>query len=261
MYRWGFRPQPNTLTGAFFFSPSLALEYAVRDSGWYAAFAENFEEAMNTFSSNDKSYSPNLRDYIMNDVNFRNATIEYNGVSYGPNPCLVKGCGKSDNEKAMVFRGTRWCSEMHRKIITGEVESDHDVEYLYGDWFSVVEGDTNVVYVFSATTGSWVRSPLFMEMFASDLVGSIEHMVAVPKWWHSDKEKKIENPQKKYEPGDWFGITVGGRVETWEYHYDIDDNKEYWRTVPYGHILKERQGHRQVEIPEGWSDANLWKSE
>ena len=30
-------------------------------------------------------------------------------------------CGKFDDEKPMCFRGERWCSEVHRKMIVGEL--------------------------------------------------------------------------------------------------------------------------------------------
>lgn len=33
--------------------------------------------------------------------------------------CLV--CGKSDEKKPMTFRGEKVCSELHRKIIAGEL--------------------------------------------------------------------------------------------------------------------------------------------
>lgn len=39
------------------------------------------------------------------------------------NPCEVKGCGKTDGDKPMCFRGERWCSDLHRKAIVGEGES------------------------------------------------------------------------------------------------------------------------------------------
>lgn len=34
------------------------------------------------------------------------------------NPCDV--CAKRDDKKPMVFRGERWCSDDHRKVIQGE---------------------------------------------------------------------------------------------------------------------------------------------
>lgn len=37
------------------------------------------------------------------------------------NPCEVEGCGVPDEIKPMCFRGERWCSDDHRKIILGEV--------------------------------------------------------------------------------------------------------------------------------------------
>lgn len=37
------------------------------------------------------------------------------------NPCKVEGCGKTDDEKAMAFRGEPYCSDVHRKVLSGEL--------------------------------------------------------------------------------------------------------------------------------------------
>lgn len=36
------------------------------------------------------------------------------------NPCKVKDCGKTDDQKPMAFRGEDWCSDKHRKLIEGD---------------------------------------------------------------------------------------------------------------------------------------------
>lgn len=38
------------------------------------------------------------------------------------NPCQVQGCGKTDEQKPMAFRGQNHCSEAHRKVLTGELK-------------------------------------------------------------------------------------------------------------------------------------------
>lgn len=43
------------------------------------------------------------------------------GNSWGSDhPCEVKGCGVKDRDKPMAFMGERWCSDDHRKLLTGE---------------------------------------------------------------------------------------------------------------------------------------------
>lgn len=37
------------------------------------------------------------------------------------NPCKVKGCRKTDDEKPMAFRGEDYCSDLHRKVLAGEL--------------------------------------------------------------------------------------------------------------------------------------------
>lgn len=34
------------------------------------------------------------------------------------NPCQV--CNKTDEQKPTIFRGEKWCSESHRKLIVGD---------------------------------------------------------------------------------------------------------------------------------------------
>lgn len=34
-------------------------------------------------------------------------------------PCGV--CGKTDEKKPMCFRGEKWCSDLHRKMINREI--------------------------------------------------------------------------------------------------------------------------------------------
>lgn len=34
-------------------------------------------------------------------------------------PCGV--CDKPDDQKPMCFRGEKWCSELHRKIMVGDL--------------------------------------------------------------------------------------------------------------------------------------------
>ena len=38
--------------------------------------------------------------------------------------CLVKDCDVEEAEKPMCFRGMLWCSDDHRKIVTGEWEGE-----------------------------------------------------------------------------------------------------------------------------------------
>lgn len=38
------------------------------------------------------------------------------------NPCKVEGCGKTDDQKPMAFRGEDYCSDIHRKILAGELK-------------------------------------------------------------------------------------------------------------------------------------------
>lgn len=40
------------------------------------------------------------------------------------NPCKVENCGKTDDKKPMTFRGEDWCSELHRKILLGELAEE-----------------------------------------------------------------------------------------------------------------------------------------
>lgn len=38
-------------------------------------------------------------------------------------PCEV--CGKTDDRKPMCFRGMKWCCDIHRKILSGELPADN----------------------------------------------------------------------------------------------------------------------------------------
>lgn len=38
------------------------------------------------------------------------------------NKCQVEGCGKPDSVKPMAFRGEPYCSDLHRKVLSGELE-------------------------------------------------------------------------------------------------------------------------------------------
>lgn len=38
------------------------------------------------------------------------------------NLCKVEGCGKTDDEKPMAFRGEDYCSDVHRKVLSGELK-------------------------------------------------------------------------------------------------------------------------------------------
>jgi len=57
------------------------------------------------------------------------------------NPCKVEGCGKTDDQKPMAFRGEPFCSDLHRKVLAGELklETVHVVKYATTDEKSVVE--------------------------------------------------------------------------------------------------------------------------
>ena len=85
VYKMGFRPKPGTVL----FSPSLALQLS-------------FEEA---FANWDWS---------------KIQILDSNGeLVINMNPCEV--CGKTDPEKPTCFRGEKWCCELHRKMIVGEL--------------------------------------------------------------------------------------------------------------------------------------------
>jgi hypothetical protein len=38
------------------------------------------------------------------------------------NPCKVEGCGKTDDDRPMAFRGEPYCSDIHRKVLAGELK-------------------------------------------------------------------------------------------------------------------------------------------
>jgi len=43
-------------------------------------------------------------------------------------PCKVPGCGTKDADKPQIFRGEDWCSDLHRKMLIGELPmpTQHD---------------------------------------------------------------------------------------------------------------------------------------
>lgn len=117
LYEWGFRPKP----GSIFFSPSLNLRYR--------SFDRELSEMDAYFSGLRKGYitlnnlraSEGLFPYPGDFNPYGVIIVDEHGDEIRMNPCKVRGCGIVDEEKAMCFRRTDWCSETHRKILAGEI--------------------------------------------------------------------------------------------------------------------------------------------
>jgi hypothetical protein len=43
-----------------------------------------------------------------------------------------KVCHKADAQKPMCFRGTRWCCDLHRKVVQGELTVEQADEAMRG---------------------------------------------------------------------------------------------------------------------------------
>lgn len=125
IYKWGFRPQP----GSILFSPSRHLAFLMKAHGW-PAFFEGYDRArsIGAMTVNETRFGLGMRtDYRFNPYGIK--IIDKYGDEIHMNPCEVRGCGKVDDQKAMVFKGTAWCSEKHRKVLAGELPEEEAFDY------------------------------------------------------------------------------------------------------------------------------------